>query len=100
MTRKSDEPKTEIACAGCGRTQYVRPSKITKCDGYTCALGSCKQTPDFHVPTPPAGAVCVIEMHAAGAFSGWTVREADAEAWRSVERARAILAAGLASLGS
>ena len=100
MTRTSDEPKIEIACAGCGRTQHIRPSKIITCDGYTCSQRSCTLNPDFHVPRPPEGWVCVIEMNAAGAFSGWTMREASEEERRSVARARAILAAGLASLGS
>ena len=91
MSRNPTEPRIEIACAGCGRTQRVRLSTVIACDGYTsCSLGSCKQNPDFRVPTPPEGSVCVIEIHAAGAFSGWTIREASEAERQSVARARAI----------
>lgn len=90
MSRNPNEPKIEIACAGCGRTQHVRPSKVIACDGYTCSLSSCKQNPDFRVPTPPEGFVCVIELYAAGGFSGWTIREASETQRQAVARARAI----------
>ena len=89
------EPLVEIVCAGCGRTQRVRASKVIACDGYTCSLGACKQNPDFKLPRPPEGFVCVLELHAAGGFSGWSIRPATDDDRRAVERARAIRDQGL-----
>ena len=66
MSRKINETFVEVACAGCGRTQRVRASKVIPCDGYTCSLGRCKQNPDFKPPEVLDGWICVHESHAAG----------------------------------
>ena len=88
MPEKS--PTVEIACAGCGRVQRVRKSKVVPCDAYTCALGSCNRNPGFKTPAPPEGYVCEHVLNAAGGFSGYRLRIATAEEERSVARARAI----------
>lgn len=84
----------EIACAGCGRTQRVRASKVIPCDGYTCSLSGCKKNPDFKVPPAPEGYVCTHIMNVAGGFSGWVIGLATDEDKRSIERAKAIRDAG------
>ena len=90
-----NETFVEVACAGCGRTQRVRASKVIPCNGYTSSWGRCKQNPDFKPPEVPDGWICVRESHAAGGFSGWTIRPATQEEKRSIERAKAIRDAGL-----
>lgn len=90
VNRKNPVKHIEVACAGCGRTQRLRASKVIPCGGYTCAYGSCKQNPAFHLPKVPEGCVCVLEMRAAGGFSGWTVRIANQEERRSIERAKTL----------
>ncbi|MEW6568230.1 MAG: hypothetical protein AB1449_08720 [Chloroflexota bacterium] len=89
MKPKTETP-VEVACAGCGRTQRVRPSRITPCDGYTCALGGCKQNPDFKLPAIPEGWIRVLEVGAAGGFPGWRTRPATQAERQSVARAKAI----------
>lgn len=95
MSRKINETFVEIACAGCGRTQRVRASKVIACDGYTCSLGRCKQNPDFKLPEVLDGWICIHEPYAAGGFSGWKIRPATQDEKRSIERAKAIRDAGL-----
>jgi len=89
----------EIACVGCGRTQRLAAAKVIPADGYTCGYGACTRNADFHLPRTPEGCVCVLELHAAGGFSGWTIRPATVEEREATLRARAIRAAGMAQLG-
>ena len=49
------EDGVTVACAGCSRTVRVRPTKLLKCDGYTCSLSGCKLNPEFRIPEPPVG---------------------------------------------
>jgi len=95
MSQKPNEDIVEIACAGCGRTQRIRARKVHPCDGYTCSLGSCKQNPNFKTPTAPPGWICLIEIGAAGGFSGWTLRPATEDEYLSIERAKSIRDAGM-----
>jgi len=95
MHKNKSEPKIEVACAGCGRTQSVRISKIQTCEGYTCSLGSCKLNPKFNHPVAPSGYICEIVFQAAGSFSGWKIRPATEEEMVGMERAKAIRDAGM-----
>lgn len=61
----------QVACAGCGLTRQVPAGKLTRCDGYVCGVGGCDHNPAFQLPPVPAGHVCVVEVEAAGDFSGW-----------------------------
>jgi hypothetical protein len=88
----------EVACAGCGRTQRVRPSKIVPCDGYTCSLGRCNKNPEFEIPNAPEGYVCIFKSNAAGALNGWVIRPATLDDRRSLERAKAIRDAAIMQL--
>jgi hypothetical protein len=96
--RRSQPTLIEVPCAGRGRTQRVRPSKIVPCDGSTCSLGRCKKNPDFEIPQAPEGYVCSVKMNAAGAFRGWEIRPATLGEKRSLERARAIRDAAIMQL--
>jgi hypothetical protein len=55
----------------------------------------CTRKPDVHLPRTPEGCVCVQEVHAAGGFSGWTIRPATLEEREAIARARAIRAAAM-----
>lgn len=95
MTKPKWKPeKVTVVCAGCGREQHIRKSKVLKCDLYTCSLGSCKLNPDWK-PERPLNAVMVIEMNAAGGFSGIRFKLPTADDLASIERARAIRDAAL-----
>ena len=90
MGHKKGAPLTEVACVGCGRTQRLRKRKIIPCDGYTCALDSCKINPSFSLPPVPEGCVRRIEFGTAGAFSGYSTRFATQEELEAIARARRI----------
>lgn len=87
-----------VSCAGCGRTQTMRKSRLIICDGYTCSLGSCKLNPDFKLPKPAAAYICHIICNVAGSFSGWKICKATVGELRSMERARAIRDEGMKQL--
>ena len=76
-------------------SQRIRAGKVHPCDGYTCSLGSCKQNPNFKTPTPPPGWIRLLDMYAAGGFSGWTLRPATEDEYSSIERAKSIREAGM-----
>jgi hypothetical protein len=83
--------KITIACAGCGRTQQLRPSKLLNCDYYTCGTSSpCKANPDWKHPARPEGFIMRIHMNAAGAFTGYQIMPATEEELAAIARARAI----------
>lgn len=85
--------KVTIKCAGCDKSQTLRPRKIERCDGYYC--GKC----GFRAPTPPDGYVVITTMNAAGGFRGYRLQEADPETQAALQRARAVRDAGLKRLG-
>jgi len=89
-----DEPRITVSCAGCGRTQTVRRSKLITCDHYTCGLGCCKRNPDFKLPDRPNDLyVTEYVLYAAGGFAGVKVRLITPADDASVRRARAIMEA-------
>src|SRR5438477_7988449 len=48
---KKGEPLIAVACAGCGRTQLLRPRRVVLCDEYTCGFGGhCAKNPRFVLP--------------------------------------------------
>lgn len=85
--------KVTINCAGCDKTQTLRPRKVERCDGYYC--GACS----FRAPTPPDGYVVHIISNAAGGFWGYRMQVADPETQAALQRARALRDAGLKRLG-
>src|SRR5580658_10234037 len=89
MGNRKGEPLTEVACAGCGRTQRLRKRRIIPCDGYTCAgWGHCKLNPSFSLPPVPEGCVREMVSNAAGAFEGYRTRFATQEQSEAIARAR------------
>lgn len=96
--RKGPAP-IQVACAGgCGRTAFVRPSKIEPCVGYTCNLGSCTLNGAFKIPPPPDEHHVAIVPQAAGGFSGWRYEPDTPEHLAAVARAKDILERGLKRL--
>jgi hypothetical protein len=93
------QERITIACAGCGRTQTLRRSKVIVCDAYWCGVGSCNLHPEIQHPAPPDGYVCEVEMYAAGGFSGHTMRPATDVDRMVIKRAQRILERGMAMMG-
>lgn len=85
--------KVTIRCAGCAKTQTLRPRKVEKCDGYYC--GRC----DFRPPLAPEGQVNIITIGAAGGFCGYHHETPDSEMLAALGRARVLLDAGLKRIG-
>lgn len=85
--------KVTIKCAGCAKTQTLRPRKVEKCDGYYC--GRC----DFRPPLAPEGQLSIITNGAAGGFWGDRHETPDAEMLAALERARVLRPAGLKRMG-
>jgi hypothetical protein len=90
MSKNKFEERITVSCVGCGRTQSLRKSKLTICDGYTCSLGSCKLNPDYKFPVIPDGYIREIISNAAGSFGGWIIRKATKEELEGLGRARAL----------
>lgn len=96
MGKRTKSRLMTVTCtfAGCQKTQQVRPSRITKCDGYAC----CSE----HLPhndgssAPPPGLVRETVLTAAGAFWGWRDIPLEPGRHASVERARRLALFGLA----
>jgi hypothetical protein len=89
-----------VSCAGCGRTQTLRKSKIIPCDGYICSLRGCKLNPDFKLPERPTGYICHCIINAAGGFNGWKICKATKDEMQSIERAKAIRDEGMRQLAN
>jgi hypothetical protein len=90
----TEEPRVTVSCAGCGRTQTLRRSRLIQCDYYTCSLGCCKQNPDFKLPDRPNDLyITELVLQAAGGFSGARFRLMAPEDYASLQRARAIVEA-------
>ena len=89
-----------VACDGCGRTVYVRPSKIIPCDIYYCQSSwqGCKRNSEHRLPPVPDGYLGVHTMNAAGSLDGYTLKVASPEDREGVARAKALLDAGLAAI--
>ncbi len=92
------EQPIKVACAGCGRTQSVRKSKVTPCEGYTCGLDCCKLNPDFKLPETPSGYIRQTIFGAAGSFFGWKFCVPTNEELQGMEGAKAIRDAGIRQL--
>ncbi|GAA0953216.1 hypothetical protein GCM10009550_34890 [Actinocorallia libanotica] len=67
MGRTKKDERVVVVCGhpGCGKSQTVRRSRVTKCDGYMCKRD--------HGPgdRPPPGMVREVVWQAAGGFDGW-----------------------------
>lgn len=85
--------KVTTKCAGCAKTQTLRPRKVERCDGYYC--GRC----EFSPPRPPEGRVTVIVGGAAGGFWGYRHETPDSEMLAALGRARVLRDAGLKRIG-
>jgi hypothetical protein len=82
------EQPVQVACFGCGKTQRVRPSKITPCDAYLCNSSQCASL----MPEPPEGFLRKFQYEAAGGFGGYIIRPATEEEQLSIRRAKDIAA--------
>lgn len=87
--------KVTIKCLGCKRTQTLRKSKLIKADYYTCSFDCCKINPHFVFQKQKEGYIRVIEMNAAGAFTGVIDRMPTEEEKMSVNRAKQLKNAGM-----
>ncbi|GGB79735.1 hypothetical protein IHN32_04015 [Deinococcus sp. 14RED07] len=85
--------KVTIKCAGCAKTQTLRPRKVERCDGYYC--GRC----DFKTPPAPEGQVSIIVNGAAGGFWGYRFETPDEDTLAALGRARVLRGAGLKRIG-
>ena len=85
--------KFTIKCAGCAKTQTLRPRKVERCDGYYC--GRC----DFRPPLAPEGQISIITNGAAGGFWGYRHGTPDSAMLAALGRARVLRDAGLKRLG-
>jgi hypothetical protein len=93
------ETKVTISCyGGCGRTITLRKSKVSKADYYLCHSRKHGHICEQKLPPTPPGMVRIIEINAAGSFWGYTYTWPDPEMAESLNRARQILAAGIAKL--
>ncbi|WP_019009257.1 hypothetical protein [Deinococcus aquatilis] len=86
--------KVTLNCAGCAKTQTLRPRKVEKCDRYFC--GHC----DFRPPLAPEGQVSSVTNGAAGGFRGYRHETPDAEMLAALGRARVLRDAGLKRIGA
>ncbi len=92
MRTKNKAAMVTIECGhpGCEKSQTLRRSRVTRCDGYMCR--------HEHGPGegPPPGLVREIVPAAAGGFTGWRDIVVDEEGRASLERARHLALLGLA----
>lgn len=90
---KQKEPPIKIDCVGgCGKSQFVRPTKITR--NFThIGCGRCegwRQLHDSMMPVPDG--MCLEHSYGvAGGFVGMRLRIATQEERASIGRARALL---------
>lgn len=92
---KKSKQKISVSCAGCGRTQVLRQSKVCPDTQYFTCSGSCKLNPLWRHPHKPEGFVQVQRMNAAGSFWGHEIRPATVSELASISRAKAIETEGL-----
>lgn len=88
--RKKPKEKVSVACAGCGRTQTLRKSKVCRVSQYFTCSYACKHDSTWAHPYKPEGFVQVIRINAAGGFYGHEIREASDDERASLKRAQAI----------
>ncbi len=92
MTHKRPARKVAIACAGCSKTQTLRPGKVEPCDGYCC---NWDHGPN-HVQAP--GLIRRWVYNAAGGFYGWQDAPPTDDEIAGVRRAREIIVLGQTKL--
>jgi len=98
MARSRATPIAIECAGGCGKTQRVRTARIAKADIYLCTFGGqCHRRALSGIVRLP-GMIEVHEFNVAGGFHGLSFRRATPEEERSIDRASAILAAGLRML--
>ena len=91
--------KISIQCFGeCGCSVTLRKSNIRYAQYYLCNSRKHARLCEAKLPPLPPGMVCRIEFNAASYFSGYTYERPDAETQAAVQRAKEILALGVARL--
>ena len=90
MTRERPSRKVTIRCAGCAKTQTLRPGRVEPCEGYCC----CWDHGPRQAQAP--GLIRRWVSNAAGGFYGWQDALPSAEEINGVRRAREILVLGQA----
>lgn len=78
-------PKTTVACAACGASVTMRTARLRTTDYYLC--GPCGRVPAYKHPAVPEG-IRIVELNAAGSFTGFTLGPATPDAAASLARAR------------
>jgi hypothetical protein len=91
--------KINVECfGGCGCVVSLRKSKVRSAAYYLCGSKEHGHLCEAKLPPPPLGMVRSVEINAAAHFWGYTDDWPDAEMAESLQRAREVLAAGLAQL--
>jgi hypothetical protein len=95
----SDGAKINVECfGGCGCSVNLRKSKVSSAQYYLCGSKEHGHLCDAKLPPLPPGMVRRVQMNAAASFCGYTDEWPDAEMTASLQRAREVLAVGLARL--
>jgi hypothetical protein len=94
--KNANKPKATIICVSCNGSITLRATKIILHDYYIC--GPCDKVNKFQHPVLTEEEVLVREHNAAGGFTGYTRRIANAEEKESHRRAKALLEIALRML--
>ena len=91
--------KINVECFGeCGCVVSLRKSKVRSAQYYLCGSKAHGNLCEAKLPPLPPGMVRSVEINAAAHFWGYTDEWPDAEMTESIQRAREVLAAGIAKL--
>jgi hypothetical protein len=91
--------KINVECFGeCGCVVSLRKSKVRSAQYYLCGSKEHGRLCEGKLPPLPPGMVRSVEINVAAHFWGYTDEWPDAEMTESLQRAREVLAAGIAQL--
>ena len=91
--------KINVECFGkCGCVVSLRKSKVRSAQYYLCCSKAHGHLCKAKLPPLPPGMIRSVEINAAAHFCGYTDEWPDAEMTESLQRAREVLAAGIAQL--
>lgn len=91
--------RINIECFGeCGCSVSLRKSKTRGAQYYLCGSKEHGRLCEAKLPPLPPGLVRSVEINAAAYFWGYTDERPDAETTASLQRAREVLAVGVAQL--
>jgi hypothetical protein len=95
----SNGAKMKVQCFGeCGCSVNLRKSKVSSAQYYLCGSKEHGHLCEAKLPPLPPGMVRRVDINAAASFWGYTDEWPDAEMTASLQRAREVLAVGVAQL--